>query len=46
MNLNNIRVNVYPDTLVAQRFGFKPAQLLEFAAEEKRDVNVGALFAA
>ncbi len=46
VNLNNIRVNVYPDTMIAHRFGFKPAQLLEFAAEEKRDVDVGALFTA
>jgi LemA protein len=46
VNLNNIRVMVYPDTMIAQRFGFKPAPLLEFAAEEKRDVDVGALFTA
>jgi LemA protein len=46
VNLNNIRVMVYPDTLIAQRCGFKPAHLLEFDAEEKRDVPVGALFTA
>jgi LemA protein len=46
VNLNNIRVMVYPDTVIAQRFGFKSAQLLEFAADEKRDVDVGALFTA
>lgn len=44
VNLNNIRVNVFPDAVIARRFGFLPAQLLEFANEEKRDVNVGALF--
>jgi LemA protein len=44
VNLNNIRVKVFPDVVIAQRFGFLAAQLLEFANEEKRDVNVGALF--
>jgi LemA protein len=44
VNLNNIRVKVFPDVMIAQRFGFLPAQLLEFTNEEKRDVEVGALF--
>jgi LemA protein len=44
VNLNNIRVKVFPDVLIAQKFGFLPAQLLEFTNEEKRDVEVGALF--
>ena len=44
VNLNNIRVKVFPDVIIAQKFGFLSAQLLEFADEEKRDVNVGALF--
>jgi LemA protein len=44
VNLNNIRVKVFPDVLIAQRFGFSPAHLLEFAEEEKRDVDVGAIF--
>jgi LemA protein len=44
VNLNNIRVTVFPDVMIAQRFGFLPAHLLEFADEEKRDVDVGALF--
>jgi LemA protein len=46
VNLNNIRVNVFPDVLIAQRFGFLPSHLLEFAATEKVDVDVGALFRA
>jgi LemA protein len=46
VNLNNIRVKVFPDVLIAQRFGFLPAQLLEFTNEEKRDVDVGALFSS
>ena len=46
VNLNNIRVKVFPDVLIAQRFGFSPAHLLEFTAEEKSDVNVGAIFSS
>jgi len=44
VNLNNIRVKVFPDVVIAQKFGFLPAQLLEFSAAEKTDVDVGALF--
>ena len=46
VNLNNIRVKVFPDVLIARQFGFQPAQLLEFSQEEKRDVDMGALFRA
>ena len=46
VNLNNIRVKVFPDVMIAQRFGFKPARLLEFSGEEKGDVDVGTLFRA
>jgi LemA protein len=46
VNLNNIRVKVFPDVLIALKFGFRPAQLLEFSQEEKRDVDMGALFRA
>lgn len=46
VNLNNIRVKVFPDVLIAQRFGFSTAHLLEFTAEEKSDVNVGAIFSS
>ena len=45
VNLNNIRIKVFPDVVVAGMFNFSAAQLLEFSADEKRDVNVGALFA-
>ncbi len=44
VNLNNIRVKVFPDVLIAQKFGFSTAHLLEFTNEEKSDVNMGALF--
>ena len=44
VNLNNIRVNLFPDSLIAGRFGFARAHLLEFAAAERSDVDVGGLF--
>jgi LemA protein len=46
VNLNNIRVRVLPDVMIARQFGFLSAQLLEFTEDEKRDVDVGALFKA
>lgn len=46
VNLNNIRVKTFPDSIIASQFGFTTAHLLEFAAEEKADVDVGALFRA
>jgi LemA protein len=44
VNINNVRIEQFPDNLVAGRFGFKPAQLLEFEAAEKTDVDVQKLF--
>ncbi|MDP1718612.1 MAG: LemA family protein [Burkholderiales bacterium] len=44
VNVNNVRIEQFPDTIVAGMFGFKPAQLLEFQAEEKSDVDVQKLF--
>jgi len=44
VNLNNIRIQTFPDLLVARFFEFRPARLLEFDAEHRRDVDVGKLF--
>jgi LemA protein len=44
VNVNNVRVEQFPDNIVAGMFGFAPAQLLEFQAEEKADVDVNKLF--
>jgi len=44
VNVNNVRIEQFPDSIVAGMFGFKPAQLLEFQAEEKADVDIGKLF--
>jgi len=44
VNVNNVRIEQFPDAIIASLFGFKPAQLLEFAEEEKKDVDVKQLF--
>jgi len=44
VNLNNVRVNQFPDVLVAGMFGFNEAGLLEFTEEHKADVDMKALF--
>ena len=44
VNVNNVRIEQFPDSIIAGMFGFKSAQLLEFQAEEKADVDVGKLF--
>ena len=43
-NINNTRIDQFPDVLIARRYGFTDKPLLEFAAAEKTDVDVGALF--
>ncbi len=44
VNVNNVRIEQFPDAIVASMFGFKAAQLLEFSEEEKKDVDVKQLF--
>ena len=44
VNINNVRIEQFPDVIVARLFNFRTAQLLEFEAEELVDVDVGALF--
>ncbi len=43
VNINNVRVEQFPDNIVAGLFSFKTARLLEFASAEKSDVDVRAL---
>ncbi len=43
-NNNNVRIEQFPDLVVARTFSFRPADLLEFSDEEKRDVDLKALF--
>jgi LemA protein len=44
VNVNNVRIEQFPDSIIAGMFAFKAAPLLEFQAEEKADVDVGKLF--
>ena len=44
VNLNNIRIQTFPDLLVARLFEFRTSSLLEFSEEQKRDVDLGRLF--
>jgi len=44
VNNNNVRIEQFPDVVVARFFNFKEASLLEFSEEEKADVDVKALF--
>jgi LemA protein len=44
VNANNVRIEQFPDVIVARLFAFKPFELLEFAEAEKADVDMRALF--
>lgn len=44
VNVNNVRVEQFPDTVIARMFGFKQFELLRFNAEEKSDVSINQLF--
>ena len=44
VNVNNVRIEQFPDSIIAGMFNFKPAELLQFQADEKADVDVKKLF--
>lgn len=44
VNLNNVRIEQFPDVIIARKFVFKPFELLEFSEKQKQDVDVKALF--
>lgn len=44
VNLNNVRIEEFPDVLVARLCGFGPRTLLEFSLEEMKDVDLRQLF--
>lgn len=46
VNVNNVRVEQFPDSVVAGLFKFELRPLLEFSAVEKADVDMKALFSA
>ncbi len=44
VNVNNVRIEQFPASLLAGFFGFRAAELLEFAAAEIADLDLGKLF--
>lgn len=44
VNNNNVRIEQFPDAILARAFNFKAFELLQFSSEEKSDVNIAALF--
>lgn len=46
VNNNNVRIEQFPDVLIARMFNFKSFDLLEFNDAELADVNIKALFGA
>lgn len=44
VNINNVRIEQFPEVLLARRFNFPAQPLLEFSGAEKIDVNLKALF--
>lgn len=44
VNRNNVRIEQFPDLIVARALAFMPFELLEFAEAETQDVDVKALF--
>ncbi len=44
VNNNNVRIEQFPDVIIARNLGFGPRDLLEFSVEETKDVSVKELF--
>jgi len=44
VNSNNVRIEQFPDVIIANMFNFKAAELLEFSEQEKQDVDMKSLF--
>ena len=44
VNINNVRIEQFPDVLIARFFAFKAAELLQFSDAEKADVDLKQLF--
>ncbi len=45
VNANNVRIEQFPDVIIARMLGFQPADLLEFSESETADVDIRSLFA-
>ena len=46
VNVNNVRIEQFPDSIVAALFSFRSMQLLKFSEQETADVDVRQLFQA
>ena len=46
VNVHNVRIEQFPDLIVARLFQFSAQPLLEFSTAEKADVDMKALFSA
>ena len=46
VNINNVRIEEFPELLIARWFKFKRFELLQFTAEELKDVDIGQRFGA
>ena len=46
VNINNVRIEQFPDGVIARMFDFPPRQLLQFSQQEKEDLDVKKLFAS
>jgi LemA protein len=44
VNRNNVRIETFPDVIIARLANFTPRDLLQFTEDEKKDVDVKALF--
>ncbi|WP_230969442.1 LemA family protein [Nitrogeniibacter aestuarii] len=44
VNVHNVRIEQFPDVIVARMFGYSEKPLLEFSTAEKADVDLKALF--
>jgi LemA protein len=44
VNNNNVRIEQFPDLILARLFAFKPFELLEFSEAQTADVDVTSLF--
>ncbi len=44
VNINNVRIEQFPNVIIARNFNFPAKPLLEFSTEEKADVDMKQLF--
>jgi LemA protein len=44
VNINNVRIQQFPDLFLAKLFNFKPFDLLKFATEELKDIDINQRF--